>query len=79
MPMQENVVRGEQSQTSTIDFDQRRIAKLVAQLQRENHVIAQLMEDRQRLRREILAAQEQQLRAAHRSEKQAQIATPTLG
>jgi hypothetical protein len=41
----------------------RQIARLVEQLQRDNEIISQLVEGRQRRRRELLAAQEQRLRA----------------
>jgi hypothetical protein len=39
------------------------IARLVAQLQRDNEAITRMIEDRQQRRRELLAAQERKLRA----------------
>ncbi len=54
---------------ASLDRHSRTISRLVDQLRRENEIIAQLMDDRQRLRRELLAAQEQQLRAVRDSEK----------
>lgn len=37
------------------------IARLIAQLQRDNEAISRLIEDRQQRRRELLAAQERKL------------------
>jgi hypothetical protein len=44
------------------------IARLVEQLRRDNEVISQLVEDRQRRRRELLATQERKLRALRGSD-----------
>ncbi len=47
----------------------RQIARLVEQLQRDNEIISQLVAGRQRRRRELLAAQEQRLRALRSGEE----------
>ena len=51
-----------QGASADLRFCDRRIATLVAQLRRDNAVVAEFLEERQRRRRDLLAAQELELR-----------------
>jgi hypothetical protein len=48
--------------SADLRFCDRRIATLVAQLRRDNAIVAEFLEERQRRRRELLATHEQELR-----------------
>lgn len=52
----------ERPASADLRFCDRRIATLVAQLRRDNAIVAEFLEERHRRRRELLATQEQELR-----------------
>ena len=52
----------ENSAPADLRFCDRRIARMVEQLRRDNEIVAELLEERQRQRRALLADQEQKLR-----------------
>jgi hypothetical protein len=60
------------SQAEVRTFDGQ-IAKLIAQLQRDNEAISRLIEDRQQRRRELLAAQERKLFALRGADERAAL------
>lgn len=78
MATNEQPVKPNETAALELRYCDRRITRLVEQLRRDNKIIAELLEDRQRRRRELLAAQEQKLRALLDDEAEPAQAHDTL-